>query len=211
MGNTTHTFHRTALHAVNEALVTLGQDILLTAETFSETGTEANGRKAAYMYEGSRLAVLRAHPWGFARRTLRSCGCSCAPDGGPDGAHFTVPMPPRCVRIVSCRGEGGRIVRYVPEGRTVRSWEPICEIAYVQDVEDLDRWSPDAYRALVLRLAADLAKPVTGRISERQLQEQAYVEFLEQAKLSDARESSVPYDPYGENHYVAQMRGTGRR
>ena len=70
---------------------------------------------------------------------------------------------------------------------------------------------PDAYRALVLRLAADLAKPVTGRINERQLQEQAYADMLAQAKLNDAREQNVPYDAYGENHYVMAMKGSGDR
>lgn len=204
MSNTNPTFHPTALRAVNEALVTLGQDVMLTQ--LSTTGAEPNSRKAAFLYEGARTRVLRDHAWSFARREMEFNGCSCDPDV-TDGLHFRTPLPGRCARLVMCYAHGGRRATYAIVGREIRSSEPIERIDYLIDEQDLDRWSPDAYRALVLRLAADLAKPITGRINERQLQEEAYASCLADAKANDAREVNIPYDPYGDNHYVEAMRG----
>ena len=105
-----------------------------------------------------------------------------------------------------CYGESGDEVKYMLFAREIRASAPISRIVYTHNTQDLSRWSPDAYRALVLRLAADLAKPITGRINERQLQEQAYNEQLAAAKLADARESNLMEDAWGGNHYVEQMR-----
>lgn len=208
MSNTKHTFHATALAAVNEALVTLGQDTTLSELATDSTVPEA--RKAAYVYDGSRLKVLRDHGWNFAKREHVTGGClaTCAAHGGSDRLPFLTPVPPRCVRILGCLAEGiPAPCEWELFGTDVRSSAPVGRVVYVYDVEDLDRWSPDAYRALILRLAADLAKPITGRINERQLQEQAYAEALAQAKLADARESNVPQDPWDDNPYADAMRG----
>ena len=207
MDNTSHTnFHPTALAAVNEALAVLGQDVVL--EELSAASNVVHSRKAAFLYESSRRRVLRDHAWNFARRDL-----SVPPvleDGEPpdcDGMRYRTAMPGRCARLVMCYGPDGRKAEYAVSGREIRSRAPVARIVYIHDEDNLDRWSPDAYRTLVLRLAADLAKPVTGRINERELQERAYAEQLAEAKVNDAREGNVPYDPYGENHYVEAMRG----
>ena len=211
MSNTAHAnFHQTALAAVNEALAVLGQDVVLTAETFASTSANAHGRKAAYLYEGARIRVLRDHAWSFARRELDVAGgcVPCPAHGGPRAAFpFRFPRPARCARVLSCFGLDGLAVHHRLVANEVQADAPVARLAYIADVEDLDKWSPDAYRALVLRLAADLAKPVTGRINERQLQEQAYADQLAAAKLNDARETNVPYDAYEDNHFVTVMRG----
>lgn len=205
--NTTHAdFHPTALAAVNEALAVLGQDVVLTAETFATTSANAHGRKAAYLYESSRMRVLRDHAWSFARRESE-VACPAPEHPFADRFPFRVPRPGRCARILSCLGPDGRAVHHRLSGMEIHADAPVARVLYLADIEDLDRWSPDAYRALVLRLAADLAKPVTGRINERQLQEQAYADQLASAKLADARECNVESDAYGSNHFVEAMRG----
>jgi len=212
MSNTNHTFHATAVAAVNQALVTLGQDVVLTELSAGSEVVES--RKSAFLYDAARLKVLRDHNWNFARREAEACGCTVSPEADELGFAFSCPVPPRCVRVLACLGGFGRgEVRWRLFGQTVRSDLPVGRIVYVADVEDLDRWSPDAYRALVIRLAADLAKPITGRINERQLQESAYGEAIEAAKLADARETNTPDDVWGENRTVRMMRGGfgGRR
>lgn len=207
MSNTQHSgFHETALAAVNEALTVLGQDVVLTPGTFATTSRDAHGRKAAYLYESARMRVLREHPWSFARREIDAAAGAAACCGGCEAYPWRAPAP-RCARIVSCLDCAGGQVEFRIAGREIHAAEPFRKIVITADVEDLDKWAPDVYRALVLRLAADLAKPVTGRINERQLQEQAYQDMIAAAKLNDARESNVPYDPYGRNYYVERMRG----
>lgn len=213
MGNTAHAnFHATALAAVNEALTVLGQDVVL--DELSTASANAHSRKAAYLYESARVRVLRDHAWSFARRELAVPGdayMACPAHGGPGAAFpFRYARPPRCARVLSCFGPGGLAVHHRLSANEVQAAAPVARIAYLADVEDLDKWSPDAYRALVLRLAADLAKPITGRINERQLQEQAYADQLAAAKLNDAREANVPYDAYEDNHFARVMRGDFR-
>ena len=208
MSNTAHgNFHPTALAAVNEALAVLGQDVVLTSETFASGSSNAHGRKAAFLYESARMRVLRDHAWTFARREQAVPACQA---GAPSAFPFRFPRPPRCARMCGCFGPDGRAVHYRLGAADVEAESPVARAVYVADVEDLEKWSPDAYRALVLRLAADLAKPITGRISERELQENAYRDQIEAAKLNDARETDVPYDAYGSNHYVEEMLGNSR-
>lgn len=206
MSNTNPTFHDTALAAVNHALVTLGQDVILTKPDLAVDSSVVVGRKAAYAYNDSRLKVLRDHVWNFARREYRVSGSvACRHDG--DELPFAAMIPPRCVRLIACYAEDGRTVKYRVVGTEIRSDRPAARIVYVYDVEDLDKWTPDAYRSLVLRLAADLAKPITGRINERQLQEQAYSDSIETAKRNDAAETNIKDDAWGGNHYVEAMHG----
>ena len=209
MSNTSHgQFHPSALAAVNEALVAIGHDATLPdLAALSTTGALAEGRKCAWLYEGARLKVLRDHNWNFARREAVAASRALAP-APADAMPFECQRPPGCVRVLECLAEGsGRTCGFRVLGDAVRSDAPVGRIVYVADVEDLDRWSPDAYRCLVLRLAADVAKPVTGRISERQLQEEAYRAALADAKLADARETNTPEDAWGRNHAADAMRG----
>lgn len=207
--NTEHdNFHATALAAVNEALVTLGNDTVLTE--LSQSSEVPESRKAAFVYTGSRLKVLRDHDWNFARRITPVCSSlvSFTGFGEPPALPFICPLPSSIVRILKCDMVDGRETEWSKYDNFIKSREPLASITYTADVEDLDKWSPDAYRALILRLAADLAKPITGRINERQLQEEAYARTLEDAKLADARESHIRQDPWADNPYVDAMRGS---
>lgn len=210
-GNTKHEgFHETALGAVNDALVVLGHDALVT--DLSATSEQMESRKAAHLFEQARTRVLREHAWNFARREEAANPRRCAECMECDGASLVweTDAPPKCVRVLEvASGPAGasRPCRWRIVGGTIRSDLPPTRIVYTHDERDLDRWLPDAYRALVLRLAADLAKPVTGRINERQLQESAYSSALADAKLGDARESSFPTDPWDDAPYVEAMRG----
>lgn len=201
MSNTNHTFHPTAIVAVNEALVVLGQDVLL--DELSQTSESVNSRKAAYLYESARKRVLGDHNWNFATTDIPADSCKCGCDSA---MPYVTQKPARCVCVIGCFSNN-QLCNYCITGKEIRSDLPIDRISYIQDVEDLDRWTADAYRALVLRLAADLAKPITGRINERQLQEEAYANQISNAKLADAKESNIPYDAWGDNYYVQQMRG----
>jgi hypothetical protein len=60
----------------------------------------------------------------------------------------------------------------------------------------------------VYRLAADIAKPITGRINECQLQEEHYRAAISDAKLREAREGEAA-NPWGESHHARAMRGIG--
>lgn len=208
MSNTSHSgFHSTAVAAVNEALVTLGQDVILTE--LSTASSVVQSRKAAFQYESSRLRVLRDHNWNFAKREELA---TAYPVGVTGPFRFAVQVPAQCVRVLACVDLAGRKCQWRMIGTSeIRLDRPCFKIEYIEDVKNLDRWSSDAYRCLVLRLAADLAKPITGRISERQIQEEAYKDQLENAKLTDAKENNTPDEAWGDNYYAQAMRGNSFR
>jgi len=203
MSNTSHTFHPSAVAAVNQALVAIGED--KTVEELSPVSSDATARKAAFVYESARQKVLRDHAWTFARRdeplapTRSFAPCDAYP--------FYYARPPKAVRITGCFDSAGAMVFWVDAQKEIHCSRQAARCTYTADIEDLDKWNPDAFRALVLRLAADLAKAVTGRLNERELQERAYADQLAAAKLNDSRGGNAEYDAYGSNHYADAMSG----
>lgn len=201
-------FHPTAVLAVNKALVQLGHDVFVEVlDCQSEVPEE---RKAALVYDESRRQVLRDHAWGFARRETPAASW-CAPTHPGDQYPHHAEVPPGALQVVGVKDAGGRDAEYVVVGREIRSAQPVSSVSYTEDVEDLDTWSAGGYKALVLRIAADLAKVVTGRINERELQERAYAAEISAAKLQDSRSTNVSRTAWGGNYYVDRMMGRGRR
>lgn len=201
-------FHPTAVKAVNKALVQLGHDV--TVEALDEESEVPEEKKAAFVYDESRRQVLRDHAWSFARRETAATSWH-APTHPGDIHPFHAEVPPSALQVVGVKDAEGRDARYVIVDREIHSTKPVSLIAYTEDVEDLDLWSAGGYRALVLRLAADLSKIVTGRINERELQEQAYVAEIRAAELQDSRSVNVSETAWGDNYYADQMMRRGGR
>lgn len=201
-------FHATAVKAVNKALVQLGHDV--TIEQLDETSDVPEERKAAFVYDESRRQVLRDHAWGFARREVQATSWF-APTHPADKYPHHAELPTGALQIVCVKDPVGRDAEYTTVENEIHSMEPVALIAYTEDVEDLDQWSAGAYKALVLRLAADLSKIITGRINERQLQEQAYAAEIRAAEMQDSRSINVSKTAWGENFYVERMMGRGHK
>ena len=201
-------FHATAAKAVNKALVQLGHDVMV--DSLSETSDVPEERKAAYVYDDARRQVLRDHAWGFARREVPATSWE-APACPGDRLPYRAELPQDALQVVGVKDISGRDAEYTIVDREIRSAKPVSLVAYTEDVEDLELWSAGAYRALVLRLAADLAKIVTGRINERQMQEEAYAAEIRAAKMQDSRSVNVSKTAWGDNFYVDRMMGRRHR
>ena len=202
------TFHPTAILAVNKALVQLGHDVAVKALDPSSDVPEE--RKAAFVYDESRRQVLRDHAWGFARREVPAASWFAPTHPGDRLPHHVV-VPPQALQVVAARDLRGGDAEYTVVGGEIHAASPVALVEYTEDVEDLDRWSAGAYKALVLRLAADLSKVVTGRINERQLQEEAYAAEIRAAKTQDSRSINVCETAWGDNFYERQMMGRRHR
>ena len=205
-------FHPTAVKAVNKALVQLGHDV--TVELLDEDSEVPEEKKAAYVYDESRRQVLRDHAWGFARREAQTTSW-LAPTHRGDRYPHHAELPPDVLQVVAAKDIDGADAEYTIVDREIHSTRPLSLVVYTEDVQDLDRWSAGAYKALVLRLAADLSKIVTGRLNERELQEQAYAAEIRAAKLQDSRSVNVSETAWGDNYYAERMmgrrHGRGRR
>ena len=198
------TFHPTAVKAVNKALVQIGHDV--TVELLDEESEVPEEKKAAFVYDESRRQVLRDHAWGFARREAPATSWFAPTHPGDLYPHHAE-MPPDALQVVGVKDCAGRDAEYTIVDREIRASVPFALVVYTADLEDLDRWSAGAYKALVLRLAADLSKIITGRINERELQERAYAAEIRAAKLQDSRSVNVSKSAWGDNYYVERMMG----
>lgn len=201
-------YHPTAVKAVNKALVQLGHDV--TIDQLDESSDVPEERKAAFVYDESRRQVLRDHAWGFARREVQAASWFAPTHPGDEYPHHAE-LPQGALQVVCVKALDGRDAEYTVVENEIHSMQPVSLIAYTEDVEDLDRWSAGAYKALVLRLAADLSKIITGRINERQLQEEAYAAEIRAAKAQDSRSINVSRTAWGDNYYKDRMMGRRHR
>lgn len=184
-----------------EALAVLSQDARI-----SELDTESKDAtifKVSIAFESARKQVLGDHIWNFAREETLTNSTHVRHDFG---YPWSTPMPADSLRIIAVYDVAGGKADYIVYENSIRSSRPINRIVYIRDENDIDVWTSAARRAFVYRLAADIAKPITGRINEAQLQEEHYRMAIEQAKLREAREGEAA-NPWGESHHARAMRG----
>lgn len=200
--------HESALGVCREALSELRQDAVLTMEQLTGVRESASGRKCRMAYEPARIQVLLARAWNFCRRRVRVCSA-----GGCPGDAWSCTVPDEALRVVAAFDMCGRKLDgwAMYEDRVLRSLEPVSEVEYVVDMQDVDRWPPLVRRAFVKLLARELAIPITGRNSDLQIADKLYKEALREAALADARENKPGREVWGPNVYADAIRGRGGR
>jgi hypothetical protein len=194
---------KASIEVAQEALAVLSQDKRI--DFIDTESKDATVFKVSIAFESARKQVLCDHNWNFARSEKTTT---------PTFVHhdrdypWAVPMPSDSLRLLAVYDVNGRKADYIVYDMTIRSSRPVGRIVYVRDEEDITVWTPLARRAFVYRLAADIAKPITGRINECQLQEEHYRAAISDAKLREAREGEAA-NPWGESHHARAMRGIG--
>jgi hypothetical protein len=192
---------KASVAVAQEALAVLSQDKRI--DTLDTESKDATIFKVSIAFESARKQVLCDHAWNFARSEKFTTSTFVRHD---DVYPWSAPMPPDSLRILAVYDQTGSKADYIVYDMTLRSSRPLERIVYVRDEEDITVWSPLARRAFVFRLAADIAKPITGRINECQLQEEHYRAAIADAKLREAREGEAA-NPWGESHHARVMRG----
>jgi hypothetical protein len=158
--------------------------------------------------EIARKEVLASHDWSFAEAEVL---CEGARQDGDKAFPFVAALPKGCLVVSAVYGTDSKVSQWKVCGREIRAAQQITRIVYVKDVADYAAWHPKAYRAFILRLAADTAKSVAEKPSERQLQEQLYRDALEDAKACDAKSVNTPDEAYGDNELADSMLYGGGR
>lgn len=195
-------FHPTALDAVNEALVSLGEGYQLTVLSKTagkDVPNAANCRAAAHVYESARDLILTSHPWSFliTRRmatATRMCGA------------WNTRRPTDALTLLALEDAFGNRIEYISEGDELRSYERPANILYLRDEEDLDIWPRRIRALLVKRLAFDLANPNSGSKEELKVQYELFNQMLEEAKVWDVRQNKISRKRV-RNHIAEVMRG----
>ena len=193
----------TDLSICNQALVALG------AKTLSAIGENTkNGRLCETLYEQVRNNVLTDHIWGFAQKriALTASTTPADPVWTDDLMTKIYDKPADCLKVNFTNIESA-IVKI--EGDKILSNESGLKIKYTEQVTDPTKFFPKFIEALVARLAAELAYPIT---STRTLMDSLFTIYYEkklpQAISLDSQQGS-PQGAAQDDILISRIRGSG--
>lgn len=175
---------------------------------FAEESEPARHVRA--LWDSSRDAVLRSHPWGFARKRVYPALL----DETPSGWEYAYARPADCLLIrmvVNPSSDAPDQAVKWEEGLSedgsriaILTDEEDAEIEYTARVENVALWDSVFVEAFTWRLAADLVATLKGDAGiARGLQQQAMMAVAEAQRL-DANEGNRR--PEAPNPYIAARR-----
>lgn len=133
--------------------------------------------------------VLTDHPWNTA---LRRLNVPVSATYVPDGTQYTQAFekPGDCLRWLPYRPDHPDYFAGEEEGDYILSnaAAPIV-LRYIALVDDIAKWSEGMRTALAAKLAAKLAKPITGQTGMMDRMAKLYAEELSTAKRQDGAAS----------------------
>lgn len=160
---------------LSTALLELGEDRITAADQDTE-----RARIVSEIYEDERDALLEEHPWNFAVRRVGLARLSGAPDFG-GGSRFRLPHD--CLYVM----EVEPAVAFSVEGRELLCDADSASIRYVRRVSSTAEMPPTFRSALATRIAARVARKITGSSAEKERMEALYRRRLRTAKSRDAQ------------------------
>ncbi len=176
----------------NAALSLLGVE-----ERLADVASDAsvNARRCRLALPRGRDSLLAAYPWNFAARRARLPAMAAAPAWGFT-AQFLVPPDLLRLRRVRGAGQAGKyVVEATDQGPAILCDLPApLDILYTSRTTAVGLFDPVFTDALVARLAADLAMPVTQTRSLFETMTLLAARRLEDAQVSDAREGTPAED-----------------
>ena len=159
----------------NEALSLIGAKSILSFDDNNE-----NARRCASIYDTTRRALLRMHPWSFAKKRTQLAPVSTHPTFG---YHNSFPLPYDFVRVISAGVEN-----YEIEGRHILANTDLINLQYVSDQDNEELWDSLFAECMVLYLVHKLAKPITGSQAESDSAWQKLNNMLKQARAINGQE-----------------------
>jgi len=184
---------------LSSALVELGEDRITSADQDTE-----RARIASEVYETERDALLEEHPWKFATTRAELARLAEVP---AFGFAFAFALPTDCLHVLDtwpethCRVEGGRLLADVPA----------MAVRFVRRVTGPTAMPPTFRAALSARIAAKVAKKITGSSAEKERMLALYADRLKTAKSRDAQGGGAPEPldrgPFGPNRFIRARRG----
>lgn len=161
-------------------------------------------RLASNLYDGVKLAVLRAHPWNCCVTRVALSPLSTTP-AFDYSYEFT--LPPDCAKVLQV-GEYTTEIDYRIERGKILADESAIYLKYVSS--DVSEGSYDhlLVEALKYAMAAQMAYPTTQNASMAELMEAKYQQVLREAQTVDGQDD--PPETMGDNALYASRFG-GRR
>ena len=163
----------------NRALSKIGDEPVLSS---LNDDTKA-ARYCKALYADTRDFVLRSYPWRFA---LKRYALAPLKDKPLYGYEYRFGLPADCLRVWRTEDEEP----YQVEGQNVLYNAPILRFVGIARVEDTAFFDPMFVEALALKLAAELAVPLTASVALKETLNKEYQAFVQQAKTASAMEGA---------------------
>ena len=163
---------------VNNALVKIGANAILTLTEDSEAARAAN-----LIYEQVRDACIRDHVWNFAVNRVELAQNSGAP---AFGFAYQYNVPSDCLRVLQMENMD---MFYKIEGGKLLTDEGTAKILYLARVEDVNLFDAMFVEALSARLAAELSVTLSESNTLYSNMMEMYQRKVADARSMDAQES----------------------
>ena len=161
----------------------LNRAILLIGEP-GVTDIESNvkiARNANQLYDQTRKAVFRAHPWNCLKKRLSLSLTQTTPAFGWD---YQFDLPGDYIRMLCVEDD----LPYSIEGKFLLSNYDTFKIAYVCNELDTTVYDPLLLDAFATRLAVDLAPSITHDVAKLKELLELYTMKLSEARLVNAQD-----------------------
>ncbi len=165
----------TKVSICNEALSMIGAKAIQSFDDNTD-----NARRCASIYDSTRRALLRMHPWSFAKKRTQLAPVSTHPVFGYSHAF---PLPKDFIRLWDT-GE----YEYEIEGRQILANTNLINLAYVADQDNEEYWDSLFCECMALYLVNKLAKPITGSNAEADSAWQKLQNMLKQGRAINGQE-----------------------
>jgi hypothetical protein len=176
----------TILNIANNALHLIGH----TGITSIHEDTK-EGKLCKFFYAVAKAATLRSHPWNSA--TVREMIPEVRLDDMPPyeaklGFTNIYQLPPVCLRVLQV-DENIKSYNHIwwkVEGRRLYTTAPVTYVTYIADLDDIT--DPMLQEAIIYKLAAALAYPITGDVNMSAAYSQLYELKIREARAIDGLE-----------------------
>jgi len=165
--------------------------LLVGAGTISDLNeTNDRARLVANLWNQTRRATLRAHPWKFAKTRVALGPASPVPAFGWEQKFL---LPGDWLRTIQVGEEPIDRPNYLEEGGYIYMNELECFLVYVQEVEDPLRFDSLFVDAVSARMAFNVAYPLTKDKDLQIAMGKLYFAKLQEARFVDGV-SNPPQD-----------------
>lgn len=172
----------------NQALSKVGDELISCL-----TDSSKQARYCRMLYQPTRDAVLRAHPWNFAIERAELAQLSAVP---AYEYTYQYKLPTDCLRVLQMEDVD---MVFKIEGGKLLADEGTAKIKYIKRVTDSALFDSLFIAALSARLAAEMAVPLADSKTLAETMWELYLNKIGEARGIDAQEGTpddVPADTW---------------
>lgn len=182
----------TKTNLCNQALSLIGADSITSFEENTSTA-----RRMRTVYDSSRKALLRLHPFQCATKRIKLAPLSVKPEFE---YSYQFQLPDDLIRIINANTED-----YVVEEDRLLSNSNQLNLVYVFDNKNEETYDSLFIECLVLYLAYKISKPITGSQGTSESYYMQCQELIKQAKAVQAQE--IPSQQFFKDSDYSLIRG----